>query len=334
MRETHHRDRSGDDRAGAPDAEFEARAIAHWNNERTAKVTGGHAYPILPGPGARLLRALGLLNHDATMSADAVRKYGQINHLVTLLEPALLDLCRDFPLVRLLDAGCGSSYLTYLLAWCFEHRWKHPAEIVGVDENPPVIEKCRERLAWSGLKATVHFEVARLEAFDWQAAHTLAFPAREVTKPARPHAVVALHACDTATDDALALAMSLKADFIAVAPCCQADLARRWGKLSGAHTEGVLAPVWNSPHLRREAAAVLTDSMRMLLLRACGYEVTATEFVPSSHTPKNTLLRAVRRGNYWLPAIEEYAALRATTGGVGVRLEELLPEESRARFAF
>jgi hypothetical protein len=311
---------------------FAARAAAYWTADRTKKLTAGKPLPILPGEGGPLLRALGLLNKDASMSADSVRKYMQINHMVTLVEPAMEDLVRAFPTVRVLDAGCGSSYLTVLLAWCFARRWKHPAQILGVDRNDKVIQKCRERALELGLDVTLRFEAAPLEGFDWAAAYARAFGGEAVAAP-RPNAVVALHACDTATDEALALAVRLKADFIAAAPCCQAELARKWSQLAAAHAAGPMAPVWCSPHLRRELGATMTDALRTLLLRGCGYEVTPMEFVPSAHTPKNTLLRAHRRGNYLRDALVEYARLRASTGGQGVRLEELLPDEHRARLA-
>src|SRR5262245_7090064 len=147
--------------------QFAARAEAYWTEERTEKVTAGRKYPILPGPGAVLLRALGLLNRDASMPADAVRKYGQINQLVLLLEPAFLELSRQLPLVRVVDLGCGSSYLTFLLAWCFRDRWSHPVEIVGIDANPKVIEKSRERSEMIGLSETLRFEVSRIADLSW-----------------------------------------------------------------------------------------------------------------------------------------------------------------------
>ncbi len=310
---------------------FARRAGVHWTPELVRKVTGGKAHPIPPGEGALVLRALGLLAKDASMPADAVRKYGQIGHLVTLVEDAIGDLCRAFPTVRVLDAGCGSSYLTFLLAWCFSNRWRHPAELLGVDRDARVITKCRERALAAGLGDGLRFEALALSELDWAEAHARHFAHAE--PPTRPHAVVALHACDTATCDALAKAITLEADFVAVAPCCQAELARGWSALAGEQTDGAFAPIWRAPQLRRELGASVTDAMRLLLLRGCGYEVTATEFVPSSHTPKNTLLRGVRRGRYLMDALSQYAALKAATGGIGIRLEELLPPEHRERLA-
>lgn len=309
--------------------EFARRAESYWTSERTEKITGGKKYAILPAEGAVLLRALGLLNADASMSADAVRKYGQINHLVALLDPLLQELMGRFPRVVILDAGCGSSYLSFLLAYLFERRWNHPAEIIGVDSNPALIQKCTERAALAGVDRSLRFHTAELSDLDWLG--LVGSVTEPDVSPRRPHLVVALHACDTATDHALAFAISQRADCVAVAPCCQAEIARAWAALAEAKTPGPFGPIWRAAHLRRQVAAEITDTLRMLLLRGAGYEVTATEFVPSTHTPKNTLLRAIRRGNYLDGALGEYRALRDATGGAPIALEQLLPPEHRGR---
>jgi hypothetical protein len=114
------------------------------------------------------------------------------------------------------------------------------------------------------------------------------------------------------------------AELIAVAPCCQAELARGWEALADADATGAFAPVWNTPQLRRHTAADLTDTFRTLLLSAAGYETRAVEFVASEHTPKNTLIRAIRRSDGDDAALREYAELRDATGGVGIELESLL----------
>src|SRR5205823_6267998 len=126
--------------------------------------------------------------------------------------------------------------------------------------------------------------------------------------------------CDTATCDAIALGVEIGAELIAVAPCCQAELARGWAALDLRGAAGPFATIRAAPHLRRETAALVTDAMRALLLRAAGYEVLAMEFVPSEHTRKNTLIRAIRRGAPDPAARDEYEALREATGGAGVAL--------------
>ncbi|HEY5950512.1 MAG TPA: SAM-dependent methyltransferase, partial [Kofleriaceae bacterium] len=260
-------------------AELEARALAYWTEERTTQLLDGKQPVITPREGAVLLRALGLMRDDASIPPAQVRKYFQINHMVALLGPALREL-RARPSIRLLDAGCGRSYLTLLLAWCARHVWRQQLEVIGIDREPAVIAEARRRTELAELDDVVHFEVGDIAT----------------TRPSGVNGVVALHACDTATCDALALGIELEAEMIAVAPCCQAELARGWASLAERGVAGAFAPVWRAPQLRRETAADVTDAMRVELLRAAGYEVMAMEFVPAEHTRKNTLLRAIRRG--------------------------------------
>ena len=284
-------------------AELEARAAAYWTDERTAQLLDGKRPVIGPREGAVLLRALGLMRDDASIPPAQVRKYFQINHMVALLGPALREL-RALPSIRLLDAGCGRSYLTLLLAWCARHVWKQPLEVLGIDRDPEIIAEARRRTELAQLDDIVRFEVGNVAE----------------ARPSGVNAVVALHACDTATCDALALGIELGAQMIAVAPCCQAELARGWAALAERGAEGAFAPVWRAPQLRRETAADVTDAMRVELLRAAGYEVAAIEFVPAEHTRKNTLIRAVRRGEPDPCARAAYEALRDATGGVDIKL--------------
>jgi hypothetical protein len=224
------------------------------------------------------------------------------------------------------------------LAWVAEHRWGGRVQILGVDRNADVIAECRRRARFAQLDHSLRFAAAELGQLDLPTAWPAAFPdelaadaaAESAISPAPLHALISLHACDTATCDALALAVRLGAELIALAPCCQAELSRGWSRLDAAGTAGPFRAVWSMPHLRRETGADLTDAMRALLLRACGYAVSAIEFVPSEHTRKNTLLKAVAdpvgsSGLASRAALDEYRALVAATGGVGLGLAERLP---------
>ncbi len=284
---------------------FQALAEAYWTPARTAALADGKALLLPPAEAATLLRALGLLHRDASMPPAQVRKYFQICHMVALLEPSLRELRGRHPRLRLVDAGCGRSYLSLLIAWCARHRWDHAIEILGVDRDARLIEDCRRRTQMAGLDDLVTFATGALDA---------------VAIDGPVHGVISLHACDTATCDALALGVRLGADLLAVAPCCQAELARGWAGNAEAGVAGAFAPIWRAPHLRRELAAELTDVMRVLLVRAAGYQVWPVEFVPAAHTRKNTLLRAMRRGEPDAGARAEYDALVAATGGVGLGL--------------
>lgn len=280
-----------------------ARAREHWTEARTRELTGGKALEILPAEAPHLLRALGILAGDASMPPARVRKFLQINHVARALRPAMAELRTRHPVIRLLDAGCGRSYLTLLLTWIARERWGHRVEVLGIDRNPDVIEECRRRTALAELDDVVRFEASPLDQVDATGIH----------------GVFALHACDTATCDAIALGVSSGAELIAIAPCCQAELARGWSALAAHGDQGAFGSVWRMPHLRREMAAHVTDAMRMLLLRSHGYDAVAVEFIAAEHTQKNSLIRAMRgRGDP--NARAEYEALVAATGGCGLAL--------------
>ena len=307
---------------------FRARAAAYWTPTRLGELVRDKALAVTPANAPVLLRALGLLHRDASMPPAEVRKFRQINHLVAQLGPAMAELRERSACVTLVDAGCGRSYLTMLLAFCFAEVWRHPARILGVDRMPHVVEASRKRAAAAGLPREGDVAL-RFAAGDL---HDVALPdlwARTFGEPLGGlDGLVSLHACDTATDAAIGLGLRLEAQWIAVAPCCQAELAAKWSRAG----EG-LPGVADSPHLRRALGAHITDAMRRLLLRSAGYDAEAIEFVSGTHTPKNTLIRGQRRSAGSPEAWAEYLALRASTGGEGIALEGLLPPELRARLA-
>lgn len=289
-------------------AELEARARAHWSAPRLAELTRGKELAVLPHEAPALLRALGLLAADGSLPPGQVRKYLQVNHLVKVLKPAIAELASRHEVVTLLDAGCGRSYLTLVLAWCAKEKWGHRLEVLGVDRNAALIAECERRTEVAQLSDVVHFVAKPLEQVD--------------ERERAVHGVFALHACDTATCDALALGVAAKAELLAVAPCCHAELARGWAALG--EQAGAFGPVWRSPHLRHELAVHVTDTMRLLLLRSVGYEATALEFIGAEHTTKNTLLRANLRSSNQPSARADYEALVAATGGCGLALASRL----------
>ena len=306
---------------------FRARAAAYWTAQRIQGLTSGKQLWIQPDTAPVLLRALGLLHRDASMPPAKVRKFRQINHMVSVLGPALRELRDRHTEVHILDVGCGSAYLTTLLAWVFRHVLKHPVRVLGLDRNEALIDECRRRAELVQLDYVVKFAAASIDGADidelWAAAHV-------ATGSTEIHALVALHACDTATDDAIALGLAREIALIAVAPCCQAELSAKWAELSEAGDESAMSALWRSPHLRRHAASTVTDALRTLILQAAGYFTTALEFVPSEHTPKNTLIRAMRRADRDLGAATAYRQLREASGGAALKLEEALPTTMRA----
>lgn len=336
-----------------------ARAQEHWTPERTAQLADGKALLLPPASNAPLLRALGLLHRDGSMPPKQVRKFWQVCHMVTLLSAQLRDVFANGKAsqepIRIVDVGCGRSYLTVVLAWMAKHQWHVPVQVLGIDRNPDVIEECYRRVRLLQLDDCVRFMHSTVEEFAPAQAWALHYAAVGRVAPAAIteasgdaptlaphatpplpanaaaptiHAVIALHACDTATCDALALAVRVDAQLIAVAPCCQAELARGWAALAERAEVGPFAAIWHTPHLRRETGADITDAMRAVLLRSAGYHVNAIEFVPSEHTRKNTLIRAVRKPDTTTDQHRayraEYDSLVAATGGIGIALARSL----------
>ena len=232
------------------------RARARVLDRRAHRALVGDKRPvILPAEGAPLLRALGLLRDDASLPPRAGpqvlpdQSHGRRARAGAARaarappgDPAARRRLR--PLVP--DAAARVVRAP---------RLEPPLEVLGVDRDADVIDEAAGAPRSRG-------------STTWSASRSATRRSRRTTI----HGVVSLHACDTATCDALALAIRLRAELIAVAPCCQAELARGWQALAERGAAGAFAPVWGAPHLRRETAADVTDAMRVELLRAAGYD--------------------------------------------------------------
>ena len=319
---------------------FEEKAAKHWRPEQVRSVTAGKDYALAPDkPGVPvLLRVLGFLDKEARMAPNALHKYKQINAIFTSVESALADTLqrpatRAAPL-RMLELAAGQSSLSLLFAFASRHRWKLPAHIVAVDRDPKRVALGAERASMLGLHDAVRYRRSTIEELGpWREEYLGLFPsateggAARSSQAVRPHVVLALHACDTATDHALGAAIAAQAELVAVAPCCQAELAAKWAAQKTEPAAHGFALVHRNPHLRHDTAAHITDALRIALLRAHGYSVQASDFVSMEHTRKNRLIVATRgstsaqqRDAAWA----EYDQLVASTGGEGILLERLL----------
>ena len=240
-----------------------------------------------------LLKDLHLLTRDGQLNADARRKLKQIRHLVGLLRPALDDVLARSPDPVVVDCGAGKSYLGALL---YELVLGPAAkgELVAIEARPELAEQAASRAARFGQD---RFRVK-----------TGAIAQADLGK--RPSVVTALHACDTATDDALALAIAEKADHVAVVPCCQAEVARQLEKARPA--DPAIAALFAHPLHRRELGSHLTNVVRGLVLEAHGYKVTVTELVGWEHSAKNELILGRRVNRFDAAARETLRALLAT----------------------
>ena len=227
------------------------------------------------GMSVELLKDLHLLTRDGQLNADARRKLKQIRHLVGLLKPALDDALARQPEPLIVDCGAGKSYLGALIYELVLGSAGH-GSILAIEARPELSDQAAARAARFGQE---RFKVAT-GAID------------QIKLPARANVVTALHACDTATDDALALAIANNADHIAVVPCCQAEVARQ---LEASKPEDpVIAALFAHPLHRREFGSHLTNVIRGLVLEAHGYHVTVTELVGWEHSQKNELILGKR----------------------------------------
>jgi SAM-dependent methyltransferase len=231
-------------------------------------------YELLTEQSTTLLKELHLLTRDGHLNADALRKLKQVNHLVGLLRPALEDVRSRHPAATVVDVGSGSGYLPFVL---YELFFKNAAEgrVVGIESRPELVARAAERASRLGF-GRLSFVEGHIEAAAY---------------PERIHLLTALHACDTATDDALAVALARKVDWVAVVPCCQAEVAQQLkaSKPSGPMSE-LHAHAWH----RREFGSHLTNVVRALVLEASGYQVTVTELAGWEHSLKNELILARR----------------------------------------
>ena len=266
-----------------------------------------------------VLRALGIAGEDGRVKPSRQAKYRQVEEFLRLLGSGLDDavaagsLRRPTPdrPWRLVDLGCGNAYLTFAA-----HRWLtavrgQPVTVVGVDAKAQSLAHNEDVATRLGVQEEVRFASGLIDEVDLR---TLG--------PARPDVVVALHACDTATDDALAAAVAADVPLVLAAPCCHHDVAAQLGRRAE-HTGPALAPLLRDGILRERFADTLTDALRAAALRLAGYRVDVVEFVESRHTPRNTLLRAVRTGAASPGAAGELTALTATWQ-VTPRLQTLL----------
>lgn len=257
---------------------------------------------------ARLLHALGLASEKGNVLPGRERKLRQVEHFVRLVLEVLGDAAGD---LRILDAGCGAAYLTFSLHHVLARRDLGRVVVHGVDVREDVIASSEAIARALGVEKDVRFTRGLI---------------REVAFDEPPHVVLSLHACDTATDEALAKGVLLGANVILAAPCCQHELHKK------IDSQG-LAPILKHGILRERLADLATDALRASLLRAVGYKADVIEFVDPEATAKNLLIRAVavraprpRESRF----LEEVAKTKEALGvREPVALEALLSERLR-----
>ncbi|MFO6419965.1 class I SAM-dependent methyltransferase [Hylemonella sp. W303a] len=278
---------------------------------KTAQASVADDLGLRPGQSLELLQELHILTREGRLNQDSRRKLKQVLHLFQFIEALLKELPPDAA-PTLADHGAGKSYLGFIVYDLFFRAPENEARgghIYGIETRPELVQKSRElaeRLGFERMRF-LNLSVAESE--------------RATELPARIDVVTALHACDTATDDAIAFGLAKQARFMALVPCCQAEVAGvlRGGKaLALARTP--LAELWRHPLHTREFGSQITNVLRCLYLEAMGYQVTVTELVGWEHSMKNELILARYTGQKKRSAAER---LRAMLGEFG--LESLLP---------
>ncbi len=237
-----------------------------------------------PGQSVELLKELHILTRDGKLNQDSRRKLKQVHHLCHFIEPLIDEVFARQNTLTLADHGAGKSYLGFIL-YDLYLKTRTGAHILGVETRDELVAKSR------GLAARLGFERMRfLDA-------TVAESTRTDALPEHFDIVTALHACDTATDDAIRFAFTKKARHIVLVPCCQAEVAatlRRHKNASFGKT--LLSELWRHPIHTREFGSLVTNVLRCLQLEAHGYQVSVTELVGWEHSLKNELIVATYTG--------------------------------------
>jgi hypothetical protein len=239
---------------------------------------------IRPEQSIALLKALHILTRDGKLNQDSRRKLKQVYHLFQFIEPILKQLLLKHEDFCVVDHGAGKSYLGFILVDLFLRHHAPRASMVGIETRPELVAQTQT------LAQDLGFTQMRfLNESVSQSIHSTSLPA-EVGL------VTALHACNTATDDAIRFGLAKNAEFMVLVPCCQAEVASVLRKHKAEQLKDPLAEIWRHPLHTREFGSQVTNTLRCLQLEAHGYQVTVTELVGWEHSMKNELLIARRLG--------------------------------------
>jgi hypothetical protein len=238
-------------------------------------------HEIKPGQSIELLKELHILTRDGKMNQDSRRKLKQVYHLYQFIEPLLQEVQQDQPEIHLVDHGAGKSYLGFILYDLFFKALGNDSRIYGIETRDELVKKSRELAQRLNFPNMSFLNLSVAESIDSD------------RLPAQIDVVTALHACNTATDDAIHFALKKQAKFIVLVPCCQAEVAAVLKKNKGrALAHNALTELWRHPLHTREFGSLATNVLRCLQLEAHGYQVGVTELVGWEHSMKNELIIA------------------------------------------
>ena len=259
-----------------------------------------------------LLKELHILTRDGKLNQDSRRKLKQVYHLFHFIEPLLNEIDETNQSLTLVDHGAGKSYLGFIIYDLFL-KSRDTGHIYGIEAREDLVGKSQK------LAAKLAFQ--RMSFLDISVEESI----RSQKLPERVDIVTALHACNTATDDAIRFALSKQAKFIVLVPCCQAEVAKVLNKNKNQTLGNTsLSEIWRHPIHTREFGSHLTNVLRCLLLESHGYQLTVTELIGWEHSMKNELIIARHTGSARNNALERLEYI----------LHKLNLEELRERFIY
>lgn len=265
------------------------------------------SHEIRPEQSLELLKELHILTRDGKMNQDSRRKLKQVYHLFQFIEPLLKEVQQDHPEIQLVDHGAGKSYLGFILYDLFFKALHNASHIYGIETRDELVSKSQELAARLGFQGMSFLNLTVAESID------------SPLLPERIDVVTALHACNTATDDAIRFALKRQARFIVLVPCCQAEVASELNKRKGQALANPLAEIWRHPIHTREFGSHVTNVLRCLQLEAHGYQVRVTELVGWEHSMKNELIIASYKN---LPRRKPAERLHAMLDSLGLEALE------------
>lgn len=260
---------------------------------------GNREYIIKAGPASKLLEVIGILGKNGKVRNDRIRKYNQIDHFVELIAPLLDSLMSGSRPVRIIDCACGKSYLSFVLNYYIKEVMGRKCYFTGLDYNPAVIEASKRMADELGYK-NMTFVKTDIGVYEPEEQFDL---------------LLTLHACDTATDLALNFAIRQNISHIVCVPCCHREMNSNYN-LPG------FEPVMKYGILKARIADCLTDALRAEYLEAVGYDVSVVEYISPLDTPKNLMLRAVKKRGVNEEALKRFEKMEkalSTKLSIGVR---------------
>lgn len=302
---------------------------------------GPDALELRPGQSIELLKALHILTREGRINQDSRRKLKQVNHLLQFIEPLVESLSdnatsagREGPAldaeggpegigdrpkripnnIRIVDHGAGKSYLGFMIYDRFFAAHAGRGEVHSIETRPELVD------ASQALAAKAGFSGMRFHAL------SVADSINSTWLPAEVDIVTALHACNTATDDAIRFALAKQAKHIVLVPCCQAEVASVFREHKAETlSASPLAEIWRHPLHTREFGSQITNVLRCLQLEAHGYQVTVTELVGWEHSMKNELIIATRKGKPVRKSAERLNELLRSLGLEALRERFFVP---------